>query len=83
MELYKPPFFNKKDFLFHLNNAYIFCTTYENTIMIRDFSMIPENKKLSDFCEMSKFEQLILKPTCLSVHTTDLLVANHAQSFMR
>ena len=76
MELYKPPFFNKKDFLFHLNNAYIFCTT-------RDFSMIPENKKLSDFCEMSKFEQLILKPTCLSVHTTDLLVANHAQSFMR
>ena len=51
--------------------------------MIRDFSMIPENKKLSDFREMSKFEQLILKPTCLSVHTTDLLVANHAQSFMR
>ena len=28
--------------------------------MIDDFNMIPENKKLSDFCEMNKFERLIL-----------------------
>ena len=30
MGLYKPPSFNEKDFLFHLNNAYnFFCTTYK------------------------------------------------------
>ena len=26
--------------------------------------MIPEKEKLNDFCEMNKFEHLMLKPTC-------------------
>ena len=48
--------------------------------------MIPENKKFSDFCEMNKFEPLILKPTCfkgLLPSTIDPLLTNHKQSFMR
>ena len=65
MGLCKPPSCNEKDFLFHLNNAYIFfCTTYENITLIGDFNMIAENKKPRDFCEMNTFEHLILKPTC-------------------
>ena len=65
MGLYKPLSFNGKDFLFHLINAYnSFCTTYENITLICDFNMIQQNKKLSDFYEMNKFEHLILKPTC-------------------
>ena len=64
MGLYKPPCFNEKDFLFHLNNPYkFFCTKYENITLIVNFTMIPENKKLSNFCEM-KFEHLIMKPIC-------------------
>ena len=48
--------------------------------------MIPENKKLSDFCKMNKFEHLILKPTCfkdLLPSTIDFLLTNHKQSFMK
>ena len=57
MGLSKPPSFNEKDFLFYLNNAYnFFCTTYENITLIGDFSIIPQNKKLNDLCEMNKFE---------------------------
>ena len=40
--------------------------------------MMLENKKISDFCEMDKFEHLILKPTCFK----GLLPSNHKQSFM-
>ena len=87
MGLYKSPSFSEKVFLFHLNNAYnFFCTTYENVTLIDDFNMIPENKKLSDFCEMNKFEHLILKPTCfkgLLPSTIDLLLTNYKQSFMK
>ena len=86
MRLYKPPFFNETDFLFHLNIAHNFlCTTHENITPMGDFSMI-DNKKLSDFCEMNKFEHLILKPTCfkgLLPSTIDLLLTYHKQSFMR
>ena len=63
-----------------------FCSTYEDITLIGDFKMIPENKKLSDFCEMNKFEHLILKPTCFKGQlpsTIDLLLTNHKQSFMR
>ena len=68
MGLYKPPSFNENDFWFHLNNAYkFFCTTYENVMLIGNFNMIPGNKKSSNFCEMNKFEHLILKPTCFKV----------------
>ena len=85
--LYKPPSCNEKDFLFHLNNPSIFfCTTYENITLIGDFNMVPESKKLSDFCEMNKFERLMLKPTCfkgLLPSTIDLLLTNRKQSFMR
>ena len=64
MGLYKTLSINEKDFLFHLNNAYnFFCTAQENVTLMGDFNMIPENKKLSDFCEMNKFEHLVLKPT--------------------
>ena len=74
MGLYKPSSFNEKDFLFYLNKPYKF------------FTMIPENKKISDFfCEM-KFKHLILKPICckgLLLSTIDLLLTNHKQSFMR
>ena len=63
MGLYKPPSFNEKDFLFHVNNAYTFlCTTYENIALIGDFNMLLENQKLNDFCQMNK--HLTLKPTC-------------------
>ena len=54
--------------------------------MISDFNMIPENKKLSDFCEMNKFECLILKRTFykgLLPYTIDFLLSNHKQSLMR
>ena len=78
MGLYKPPFFNEKGFLFHLNNAYsFFCTTHKNITLMGDFNMMPENKKLSSFCEMHKFEHLILKSTCfksLLPSKTDLLL---------
>ena len=81
MELFKPPSFNEKDFLFHLNNAYnFFCTKYENITLIDDFNMIPKNEKLGDFCKMNKFEYLILKPTSfmgLLSSTMDLLLTNH------
>ena len=86
MGLYKPPSFNEKHFLFHLNNLYnFFCTKYENITLIGNFTMIPENKKLIDSCEM-KFEHLILKPICckgLLLSTIDLLLTNHKQTFMR
>ena len=37
IRLYKPPSFNEKDFLFHLNNAYnFFRSTYENITLIGD-----------------------------------------------
>ena len=51
--------------------------------MIGDFNIIPENKKLSDFWEMNKFEHLILKPTCLKgllPSTIDLLLTNHKRN---
>ena len=55
MELYKPPSFNEKHFLFDLNNAYnFFCTTFQNITLIGKFTIIPENKKLKDFYEMNK-----------------------------
>ena len=83
----QPPSFIEKDFLFYLNNAYnFFCIIYENITLIGDFNMIPENKSLSDSCEMNKFEHLILKPTCfkgLLLSTIDLLLSNHKQCFMR
>ena len=85
MGLYKPLSFNEKGFLFYLNNAYnYFSTTYENITLIGDFRMIPE-KRISDFCEVNKFEHLILKPTCfkgLLPSSIDLLLTNHKQSFM-
>ena len=85
--LYKPPSLSKKDFLFHLSNAYnFFCSTYENIALIGDFNMKPENEKLSDFCEMNKFERLILKPTCfkgLFSSTIDVILTNHKQSFIK
>ena len=78
MGLYKPLSFNEKDFLFQSNSAYnFFCTTYENTTLIGNFSMISGNKKLSDFCELNKFEYLISKPTCfkgLLPSTIDILL---------
>ena len=81
MELFKPPSFNEKNFLFHLNNAYnFFCTKYKNITLIDDFNMIPKNEKLGDFCKMNKFEYLILKPTSfmgLLSSTMDLLLTNH------
>ena len=87
MGLCKPLSFNEKDFLFHLNNVYnFFSTTLENITLMGHFNMILENKKLSDFCEMNKFEHLILKPTCfkgLLPSTIDLLLTYHKQSFMR
>ena len=87
MGLYKSPSFNEKDFLFHLNNAYtFFSTTHENLTLIDDSNMIPGDKKLSGFCEMNKFEYLILKPTCfkgLSHSSIDLLSTNHKQSFVK
>ena len=55
MELYKPPSFNEKHFLFDLNNVYnFFCTTFQNITLIGKFTIIPENKKLKDFYEMNK-----------------------------
>ena len=55
MELYKPPSFNEKHFLFDLNNAYnFFCTAFQNITLIGKFTIIPENKKLKDFYEMNK-----------------------------
>ena len=44
MGLYKPPSFNEKDFMFHLNNTYnFFSTTHENVTLMGDSNMIPEN----------------------------------------
>ena len=87
MRLYKPPSFNEEDYLFHLNNANnFFCTTYENVTLIGDFNMIPENQKLSNFCEINKFEHLIFKATCfkgLLPSIIDFLLTNHKQSFMK
>ena len=87
MGLYKPRSFNEEDYLFHLNNANnFFCTTYENVTLIGDFNMTPENQKLSNFCEMNKFEHLIFKATCfkgLLPSAIDLLLTNHKQSFMK
>ena len=55
MELYKPPSFNEKHFLFDLNNAYnFFCTAFQNITLIGKFTIIPENKNLKDFYEMNK-----------------------------
>ena len=86
MRLYKLSSFSEKDFLFHLNNAYnFFYAIHENITLMDDFKMIPENEKLSDFCEMNKFEHLILKPACfksLLPSTIDLLLTSHKQSFM-
>ena len=87
MELNKPLPINEKYFFFHLDNAYtFFCTIYESLTLIVDFNMILENKKLSYFCEMNKFEHSILKPTCfkgLLPSTIDLLLTNHKQNFMK
>ena len=65
MSLCKPPFLNKKDFLFLLNNGCnCFCITHENITLTEDFNMIPENDKLDNLREMNKSEHLLLKPTC-------------------
>ena len=51
-----------------------------------DFNMIPENKNLTDFCKMNKFEHLLLKPTCfksLLPSTIDFLSTDLKQSFVR
>ena len=87
MGLYEHLFFKEKQFLLHLNNAYnFFCTIYKNITLIGNFNMIPENKKLSDFCEMNNFKHLIKKLTCFKgplPSTNYLLLTNHKQSFMR
>ena len=72
--------------MFHLNNAYnFFCTTFENVTLIDDFNMIPENKKLSGFCEMNKFEHVILKTISfkgLLPSKIDRLLTNHNETFL-
>ena len=83
--LYKRPSFNEKDFLFHLNNIYNLHHIRKYNVD-RPFQYVTRKKKLSDFCEINKFEHLILKPTCfkgLLPSTIDLLLTNHKQSFMR
>ena len=43
-------------------------------------------QKLSDFCEMNKFKNLILRSTCfkgLLPSTMDLLSTNHKQSLLK
>ena len=49
---------NQKNFLKYLNNAdNFFCSTFTNvTLIIEDFNIKPENKKLNDFWEMNKLE---------------------------
>ena len=81
------PTFNVKDFLFHLINGYkLFCYTCKSLTLNGDFNLKPENEKLNDFCDMNKFERLILKPASfmgLSPSTTDVVLTNHNQSFMK
>ena len=81
MSLYKPPCLNQKYFPFHLNNiCNFFCTIYENLTFIEDFNMIP------DFCEINRFEHLILQPTCfigLFSSAIDLILTNDKQGFMK
>ena len=62
-----------QDFLFNSINAY-------------DTFFQADNIKLSDFCQMNKFDHLILKPTCfkgLLPSTIDISLTNNKQSFMR
>ena len=62
-----------QDFLFNSNNAYD--TFFQADII-----------KLSDFCQMNKFDHLILKPNCFKgvlPSTIDISLTNNKQSFMR
>ena len=62
MELYKTPSSNKKAFLSYMKNVCnVFCATHKNKTLIEDFNIILLNDKLNDFCEMNKFENLILR----------------------
>ena len=81
--LYKPPFLNKKDFLLHLNNN-SFCVTYESKTQIGYFNMMPEKEELNDFCEMNKFQHLVLKAKISRFKqdfTTWFVILKHFETF--
>ena len=70
MGLYKLLSLNKIDFLFHLSNAYdFFCFNSKNITVIVDFNIKPGNGKLNDFCEMNRFEHLILNSTFFKTYS--------------
>ena len=56
---------------------------YENVILVGDFNMTPENKKLQQLLQTLDFEHLRKKPTRFKVSSSciDLIVANRKAYF--
>ena len=64
-------------------NLSIYLATYENIILLGDFSMTPEDKNLQIVADSFYLERLIKKPTCFkrSPSSIDLTITNKKTYF--
>ena len=64
-------------------NLSIYLATYENIILLGDFSMTPEDKNLQIVADSFYLERLIKKPTCFkrSPSPIDLTITNKKTYF--
>ena len=76
---HKPPDQSKSVFLESLSKSLsIYLDIYENVILLRDFTMTPEDKNLQLFANSFNLEHPIKKPTCFkgSPSCIELIITN-------
>ena len=85
--LYKKPSLRSEFFISEVAKALTFCTEKcDNTLLMNDFNMTPENHYLKDFTDSNGFEILIKELTCFkstSPTTIDLFLTNRKGCFMK
>ena len=76
---YKPPIQNNSLFLESMSkNISQNLDSYENTTLLGDFNMTPEDKNLQNFTDTCSLDNLINEPTCFkgNPHCIDVILTN-------
>ena len=79
MSIYKPPKQNSPYFLSKLNEALIFYSKYDYTIISGDFNLEPTNPDLFEFLELNTFSNHVKNKTCWKSNSgrcIDLILSN-------
>ena len=82
--LYKPPSQYNSLFLKNIStNLSRYLDSYENTTLLGDFNMTPEDKNLQHITDTVSLEHLIIEPTCFkgSPSCVDLIIINRKSYF--